>query len=62
MAISPNYGWPEPDDSDFVKDGALAIRDLGDGIDSTVFSIDGRVTAAEAAIAGLIHPFLLMGA
>ena len=62
MATSPNYGWIEPDDSDFVKDGALAMRDLGDDIDATVYSIDGRVTSAEAAIAGLIHPFLLMGA
>lgn len=62
MATSPNYGWIQPDDSDFVKDGALAIRDVTDDIDSTVFSIDGRVTTAEAAINGLIHPFLLMGA
>jgi hypothetical protein len=55
MATSPNFGWPEPDDSDFVKDGALAIRDLGNAIDSTVYSIDLTVEA-------LINPFLLMGA
>ena len=55
MALSPNYSWPEPDDSDFVKDGAGAIRDLGDAADSTVYSIDQKVQA-------LIHPFLLMGA
>lgn len=55
MATSPNYGWQEPDDSDFVKDGALAMRDLGDDIDSTVYGIDLTVQA-------LIHPFLLMGA
>lgn len=55
MALSPNYSWPEPDNSDLVKDGALAMRDLGDAIDSTVFSIDQK-------IAGSIHPFLLMGA
>jgi hypothetical protein len=55
MALSPNYSWPEPDDSDFVKDGALAIRDLGDAIDATVESID-------LVVQGLIHPFLLMGA
>jgi hypothetical protein len=29
MATSPVYGWPEPADTDFVKDGALAMRDLG---------------------------------
>lgn len=55
MATSPNYGWIEPDDSDFVKDGALAIRDLGDDIDTTVYAIDLKVQ-------GIIHPFLLMGA
>lgn len=62
MALSPHYGWDEPNDSDYVKNGALAMRTLGDDIDSTVYSIDVRVTAAEASIAGLIHPFLLMGA
>jgi len=62
MATSPHYSWPEPNDSDYVKNGAEAMRDLGDAIDSTVFSIDGRVTAAEATIAGLLDPFLLMGA
>ena len=55
MALSPNYGWIEPDDSDFVKDGALAMRDLGDDIDATVYSIDLKVQSS-------IHPFLLMGA
>lgn len=62
MAISPNYSWSEPDDSSYVKNGALAMRTLGNAIDATTYSIDTRVTAAEAAIAGLIHPFLLMGA
>lgn len=55
MALSPNYSWPEPDDTDLVKDGALAMRDLGDAIDSTVYTIDLKVAAQ-------IHPFLLMGA
>lgn len=55
LALSPNYGWVEPDDSDFVKDGALAMRDLGDDADATVYKIEnskGRI----------VHPFLLMGA
>lgn len=55
MATSPNYGWPEPNDSDYVKNGAEAMRDLGDAIDSTVY-------AQSLQIAALIHPFLLMGA
>ena len=36
MAITPNYSWPLPDDTDLVKDGAEAIRDLGNAIDTTV--------------------------
>ncbi len=55
MALSPNYSWPEPDDSDFVKDGALAIRDLGNAIDTTVYAIASYKNT-------IIHPFLLMGA
>ena len=62
MAISPNYSWSEPDDTSFVKNGAQAMRTLGNAIDTTVKSIDDRVTAAETTINGLIHPFLLMGA
>lgn len=55
MALSPNYGWIEPDDTDLVKDGASAMRDLGDDIDATVYQI--------ANYSGtIIHPFLLMGA
>lgn len=55
MATSPNYAFPEPDDSDFVKDGASAMRDLGDAIDTALYNIEnskGRI----------LHPFLLMGA
>jgi hypothetical protein len=55
LALSPNYSWPEPDNSDFVKDGATDIRALGDAIDATVYAIQLNVD-------GLIHPFLLMGA
>ena len=62
MATSPNYSWTEPDDTAYVKSGALAMRTLGNAIDTTVKSIDTRVSTAETTIAGLIHPFLLMGA
>lgn len=50
MATSPNYSWSEPDDTSFVKNGALAMRTLGNAIDSTVKSIDNRVTTAESTI------------
>jgi hypothetical protein len=36
---TPNYGWPVPTSTDYVKDGALAIENLGDAIDATVFAI-----------------------
>jgi hypothetical protein len=37
MALSPNYGFPEPDNSSLVKNGAQDIRALGDAIDSFLF-------------------------
>lgn len=36
MATSPIFGWEEPDDTDLVKDGAAAIRTLGNAIDTTM--------------------------
>lgn len=36
MATSPNYGWTEPDDTSLVKDGAAAMRTLGNAIDATM--------------------------
>jgi hypothetical protein len=39
MATSPNYGWSEPDNTSLVKDGAQAIRTLGDAVDTSVWNI-----------------------
>jgi len=39
MALSPEYGWPEPDNSSLVKNGAQDIRALGDAIDTSVWNI-----------------------
>jgi hypothetical protein len=36
MATTTNNGWETPDDTDLVKDGALAIRTLGQEIDTSV--------------------------
>jgi hypothetical protein len=36
MATSPIYNWPEPDNTDLVKNGALAMRTLGNAIDTTM--------------------------
>jgi hypothetical protein len=39
MATSPQYSWPEPDNSSLVKNGAQDIRALGDAIDTSVWNI-----------------------
>jgi len=39
MAVTPNYGWPVPVATDFVKDGWEAISDLGNAIDTTVAAL-----------------------
>jgi hypothetical protein len=57
MATSPNYGWLEPDNTDLVKNGALAIRTLGNAIDTTMatmtpkstYTAKGSIAAATAA-------------
>ncbi len=57
MATSPIYSWPEPDNTDLVKNGALAIRTLGNAIDTTMatmtpkstFTAKGSIAAATAA-------------
>jgi hypothetical protein len=36
MATTPTYGWETPDDTDYVNQGALAMRTLGNSIDSTL--------------------------
>jgi hypothetical protein len=57
MATSPIYSWPEPDNTDLLKNGALAIRTLGNAIDTTMgtmtpkstFTAKGSIAAATAA-------------
>jgi hypothetical protein len=39
MALSPNYGWSEPDNSSLVKNGAADIRTLGDAIDTSLWNV-----------------------
>ena len=45
MAVTPNYSWPVPVNTDLVKDGADAIKDLGDAIDATVFGLPSGALA-----------------
>jgi len=41
MATTTNYGWETPDDTDLVKDGAAAMRNLGQSIDTTFAELKG---------------------
>jgi hypothetical protein len=44
MATTTNFGWETPDDTDFVKDGAAAIRTLGSSIDTSLVDLKGGTT------------------
>jgi hypothetical protein len=44
MATTTNFGWETPDDTDLVKDGALAIRTLGNAIDTSLVDLKGGTT------------------
>ena len=44
MATTTNFGWETPDDTDLVKDGALAIRTLGNSIDTSLVDLKGGTT------------------
>ena len=41
MATTTNFGWETPDDTDLVKDGALAMRTLGSAIDTSMADLKG---------------------
>lgn len=41
MANTTNFGWETPDDTDLVKDGALAMRTLGNAIDTSLVDLKG---------------------
>lgn len=44
MPNTTNFGWPTPADTDLVKDGAAAIRDLGSGVDTSLIDLLGGTT------------------
>jgi hypothetical protein len=47
MATTTNYAWETPDDTDLVKDGALAIRTLGSSIDTTTKALNPSTTLGD---------------
>jgi len=44
MPTTSNFGWTTPADTDLVKDGASAIRTLGNGIDTSFVDLKGGTT------------------
>lgn len=44
MPTTTNFGWTTPADTDYVKDGANAIRTLGNGIDTSLLDLKGGTT------------------
>jgi hypothetical protein len=44
MATTTAFGWPTPDDTSLVKDGAAAIRSLGQAIDTSMAELEGGTT------------------
>jgi len=44
MATTTNFGWTTPNNTDLVKDGASAIRTLGNGIDTSFVYLKGGTT------------------
>jgi len=44
MATTTNFGWTTPDDTSLVKDGAAAIRTLGQAIDTSMADLEGGTT------------------
>ena len=41
MATTTNFGWETPDNTDLVKDGAAAMRTLGNSIDTSFVDLKG---------------------
>lgn len=44
MPTTTNFGWTTPADTDYVKDGANAIRTLANGIDTSLLDLKGGTT------------------
>jgi hypothetical protein len=65
MAVTPNYSWPVPVNTDYVKDGADAIKDLGDAIDATVFGLpsgSGLTLVSATTIGSAVSSVTVSGA
>ena len=62
MANTSNFGWETPDDTDLVKDGALAIRTLAGAIDTSFVgvAINARTATYTAVLADGLNKIVTM--
>ena len=49
MPTTTNFGWTTPADTDLVKDGAAAIRTLGNGVDTSFLDLKGGTSGQKLA-------------
>lgn len=49
MPTTSNFGWTTPADTDLVKDGAAAIRTLGNSVDTTTKALNPETTLGDIA-------------
>ena len=62
MANTSNFGWETPDDTDLVKDGALAIRTLAGPIDTSFkgVAINAQTATYTAVLADGLNKVVTM--
>jgi len=62
MANTSNFGWETPDDTDLVKDGALAIRTLAGAIDTSFkgVAINAQTATYTAVLADGLNKIVTM--
>lgn len=56
MATTTNFGFETPDDTDLVKDGALAMRTLGDNIDARFGNVTTYPNQIVNVVSGVSRP------
>jgi hypothetical protein len=56
MATTTNFGFETPDDTDLVKDGALAMRTLGNNIDARFGNVTTYPNQIVNVVSGVSRP------
>jgi hypothetical protein len=56
MATTTNFGFNTPNDTDLVKDGALAMRTLGDNVDARFGNVTTYPNQLVNVVSGISRP------